>query len=81
MMDWFRARKQVNALWQKWMWETDSVQPLDVPRMIESIKLELIHRRAIQPGSAIVAEIIEEFRFIKAVYKAYPNIGASKDGH
>lgn len=69
------ARREIHRLYLRWMKHANTVQALNVGAMLESMTRELRYRRTIQPGSAIVAEIVAERQFVKATLKAYPTIG------
>jgi len=71
----FAARTELHRLYLKWMRPANSVEAMDTAQMVDSMRRELRFRRTIQPGSAIVAEIVEEFRFVLAVLSVWPTIG------
>lgn len=74
-MTFAEARKEIHRQYLRWMRPANTVEALDVERMLEGMTQELRYRRTIQPGSPIVAEIVEERQFVKAALRAYPNIG------
>lgn len=69
------ARREIHRQYLRWMRSADSVEELNVAQMLESMTQELRYRRTVQPNSAIVTEIADERRFVKAALKAYPRIG------